>query len=87
MSVSNGLSSTGSQEALEMEGLNGGDKRTRFQVNRVRNESPDKRDTILDMNSNDDETDDDDNCGDLHSVTERTRLNSESDTKYAKSFR
>lgn len=71
-------------ESLELDALHpNSDKRTRFQVNRVRTEShnPDQNGAIV-VNlstAEDDHTDDDD----LHSVTDRTRLNSE----YAKSFR
>lgn len=74
------------QETVELNPLNdGGDKRTRFQVNKVKNESPDRgASSIINVSTEDEATDDDDN---IHSVTERTRLNSESDTKYAKSFR
>ncbi|EFA05305.2 bumetanide-sensitive sodium-(potassium)-chloride cotransporter [Tribolium castaneum] len=58
------------------------DKRTRFQVNRVRSEShntdKDGKDSVGVL-TEDENTDDDD----LHSVTDRTRLNSE----YVKSFR
>lgn len=58
------------------------EKRTRFQVNRVRSESQnadkDGKESIGVL-TDEDNTDDDD----LHSVTDRTRLNSE----YAKSFR
>lgn len=72
-----------STDDLEMEGLR--DKRTRFQVNRVKNESPEKNvDAVLTLP---DEDDDEDIDNHLLSVTDRTRLNSESDTKYAKSFR
>lgn len=81
MSSGNGLSK--SQEDLEMEGLSQ-DKRTRFQVNRVRNETPEKNDTVVDLSNEDTEDEDGDH---LLSVTDRTRLNSETDTKYAKSFR
>lgn len=72
-------------DSVELGEING-DKRTRFQVNKVKNESPNREiPSIIDVQSTDeDATDEDDN---LHSVTERTRLNSESDTKYAKSFR
>lgn len=63
-----------------------GDKHTRFQVNRVRNESQNAErhgtDVALNM-TNEDEHTDDDGDHDLHSVSDRTRLNSE----YAKSFR
>ncbi|XP_019869994.2 bumetanide-sensitive sodium-(potassium)-chloride cotransporter [Aethina tumida] len=58
------------------------DKRTRFQVNRVHSMSQNDvdRDALtIDLRSNDENTDDDD----LHSVNDRTRLNSE----YGKSFR
>ncbi|KAJ3641069.1 hypothetical protein Zmor_027592 [Zophobas morio] len=67
------------QDVVELRNLAGDEKRTRFQVNRVRSESHNTdRDGSI-GHSEDDHTDDDD----LHSVTDRTRLNSE----YAKSFR
>ncbi|KAH0817745.1 hypothetical protein GEV33_005046 [Tenebrio molitor] len=71
------------QDVLELRNLTGdNDKRTRFQVNRVRSEShnadKDGKESTG-VHSEDDHTDDDD----LHSVTDKTRLNSE----YAKSFR
>ncbi|XP_017777968.1 PREDICTED: solute carrier family 12 member 2 [Nicrophorus vespilloides] len=71
-----------SQEGLEMDAIAGDEKRTRFQVNRVRNETPD--DTVV-INVNDDNVEDNEN---LLTVTDRTRLNSDTyDTKYVKSFR
>lgn len=81
MSVSNNSDKRYSTEGLEMEGVQ--DKRTRFQVNRVNNETPSKnmQDSILNI-SNDDTDDDNDNL-----ITDRTRLNSETDTKNFKSFR
>lgn len=82
MSVSNNAEKN-SSDGLEMEGLQ--DKRTRFQVNRVKNESPEKDVDAVVTLPNDDDDEDIDNH--LLSVTDRTRLNSESDTKYAKSFR
>ncbi|KAJ8919030.1 hypothetical protein NQ315_016936 [Exocentrus adspersus] len=66
---------------------NGPNKHTRFQVNRVRNESHnaqrDGEDVALNMAASEDEHTDEDVDHDLHSVTDRTRLNSE----HAKSFR
>lgn len=84
--MSETLSNGGVRDELEMDGLNK-DKRTRFQVNRVRNESHTSKDAVslnLALNEGsegDDQTDDEET--DLQSVTDRTRLNSE----YAKSFR
>ncbi|XP_018578158.1 bumetanide-sensitive sodium-(potassium)-chloride cotransporter [Anoplophora glabripennis] len=76
-------------DATEMNLLTpNGDKHTRFQVNRVRNEGQSQNaerdgiDVALNMASEDEHTDDDGDR-DLHSVTDRTRLNSE----HAKSFR
>ncbi|XP_065169631.1 solute carrier family 12 member 2-like [Atheta coriaria] len=64
----------------------GDDKRTRFQVNRVRNETPERSnggDAVVDVGREEDEEDDE-----LHEANDRTRLNSETyDTKYVKSFR
>lgn len=69
------------------------EKCTRFQVNRVRNDSERKYDVGshgevvavgVNVSTDEGETTDDEN---VHSVTDRTRLNSESDTKYGKSFR
>lgn len=63
------------------------EKQTRFQVNRVRNESAGRYDSNKDSIAVDlsieDHTDDDYDEDDVHTVTDRTRLNSE----YAKSFR
>lgn len=84
MSGFTGLNRNGESETLEMEGLES-DKRTRFQVNRVRNESPDKKDSAV-VDVSDDEANDEVDSN-IHSFTERARLNSESDTKYGKSFR
>lgn len=76
-------------EGLEMDPLQPNtDKRTRFQVNRVRNESHnaerDGKNPVVDVSTDEEQSDDDDY---VHSITDRTRLNSESDAKYAKSFR
>lgn len=67
-------------------------KCTRFQVNRVRNDSERRYDVgsaenavEVNMSTDEGETTDDEN--NVHSVTDRTRLNSESDAKYGKSFR
>lgn len=81
MSVSNNSDKHSSTDGLEMEGIQ--DKRTRFQVNRVKNESPDKNipDSVINM-ANEDTDDDIDNL-----INDRTRLNSETDTKNFKSFR
>lgn len=91
MSVSNNLNADDkrySTEGLEMEeGVTTQDKRTRFQVNRVNNETTaDKnmQDSILDISNDDTEDDDDDND---NLISDRTRLNSETDTKNFKSFR
>lgn len=62
------------------------EKRTRFQVNRVRNESHNSHncsDVRIEINGEQANSDYDDNDDDIHSVSDRTRLNSE----YAKSFR
>ncbi|KAF5270292.1 hypothetical protein FQA39_LY08403 [Lamprigera yunnana] len=72
------------QDIVELGDI-GTDKHTRFQVNKVNNDnehlgSP----SIINVPPEDDMTDDEDN---LHTATERTRLNSESDAKYIKSFR
>lgn len=82
MSVSNSSNKQNSTEGLEMEGVQ--DKRTRFQVNRVKNESPDKNgpDSVINMSNDDDTDEDNDNL-----LSDRTRLNSETDTKNFKSFR
>lgn len=79
--------STSTNDDTEMDFLTpNGDKHTRFQVNRVRNESQNservRTDIALNVASEDEHTDDDGDR-DLHSVTDRTRLNSE----HAKSFR
>ncbi|KAJ8973378.1 hypothetical protein NQ317_007191 [Molorchus minor] len=62
------------------------EKQTRFQVNRVRNESHnserDAKDVTVNMSDEDGQTDDDEDH-DLHSVTDKTRLNSD----HAKSLR
>lgn len=87
-----------STENLELGSLvNQPEKCTRFQVNRVRNDSERKYDvgnhhrgegnTVavgVSVSTDEGETTDDEN---VHSVTDRTRLNSESDAKYGKSFR
>lgn len=90
-----------STENLELGSLvNQPEKCTRFQVNRVRNDSERKYDvgnhhhhhgeggnTVsvgVSVSTDEGETTDDENG---HSVTDRTRLNSESDAKYGKSFR
>lgn len=67
-------------------------KCTRFQVNRVRNDSarkyePEGDSVSVGVNVSMDEGDSSDDENNVHSVTDRTRLNSESDTKYGKSFR
>ncbi|KAL3278148.1 hypothetical protein HHI36_013491 [Cryptolaemus montrouzieri] len=62
------------------------DKRTRFQVNRVRNESHnmDKdNEIIIEIRGAEIESDDEERDDDIHTTSDRTRLNSE----YAKSFR
>lgn len=86
-----------STEDVELGSLvNPSAKCTRFQVNRVRNDSERKYDvgnnhgesggvTVgVNVSTDEGETTDDEN---VHSVTDRTRLNSESDAKYGKSFR
>lgn len=83
-----------STEDLELGSLVSQPKCTRFQVNRVRNDSERKYDVSnhgesaamgMNVSTDEGETTDDENY--VHSVTDRTRLNSESDTKYGKSFR
>uniref|UniRef100_A0A6P7F146 Bumetanide-sensitive sodium-(Potassium)-chloride cotransporter n=1 Tax=Diabrotica virgifera virgifera TaxID=50390 RepID=A0A6P7F146_DIAVI len=65
---------------IELENLNGkADKQTRFQVNRVRNDGEDEDEVELRVKVNI-PTDDED---DVHSCTDRTKLNSD----YLKSFR
>ncbi|XP_045467034.1 bumetanide-sensitive sodium-(potassium)-chloride cotransporter isoform X2 [Harmonia axyridis] len=62
------------------------EKRTRFQVNRVRNESHNREngtDVRIEVNGEQANSDNEENDDDIHSVSDRTRLNSE----YAKSFR
>ncbi|KAF5300125.1 hypothetical protein FQR65_LT09215 [Abscondita terminalis] len=59
------------------------DRRTRFQVNKVNNENSGSS-SVINVPPEDESTDEDDN---IHTATERTRLNSESDAKYIKSFR
>lgn len=75
------LNGTIPKDTLELRPLTD-DKRTRFQVNRVRSESQCAEKDLSGANleiSEDDQTDDDD----LHSMNDRTRLNSE----HVKSFR
>lgn len=70
-------------------------KCTRFQVNRVRHDSERKYDvgnnrgdgSAVGVNVSTDEGETTDDENNVHSVNDRTRLNSESDAKYAKSFR
>ncbi|KAK9753795.1 Amino acid permease N-terminal [Popillia japonica] len=67
---------------MELDPLTG--KYTRFQVNRVKN-SPERVASVSINVSNDSDNSDDEN--NVYTVTDRTHLNSESDAKYAKSFR
>lgn len=78
------------EEGLEMDPVpkkkNGVDVHTRFQVNKVhQNGSPEKVVQTAVVVSSESEEDGED--VDVHSVTDRTRLNSESDVKYSKSLR
>nr|XP_022904226.1 bumetanide-sensitive sodium-(potassium)-chloride cotransporter [Onthophagus taurus] len=80
MSISNGDLTNPVKETVEMDPLV--DKHTRFQVNRVTN-SPERGENslIVDIKEDDDEE------VLAYSISDRTRLNSDSDTKYGKSFR
>lgn len=70
-----------SSETTELDFLNPG-KHTRFQVNRVKSEHENPGNTHIEIKVDAEvQTDDEDN--DIHSVTDKTRLN----TEYAKSFR
>lgn len=77
------------KEVIEMEPMlttGTQEKVTRFQVNKVKNESM-ERGVKVAVNMSADEETTDEELDDVHSATDRTRLNSESETKYAKSFR
>lgn len=81
MDIPNG-SVKNSGDSMELDPLTG--KHTRFQVNRVRN-SPERVGSVSVDLSNDSENSEEEN--NVYTVTDRTHLNSESDAKYAKSFR
>lgn len=82
MDLANG-SVKNSEDAMELDPLTG--KHTRFQVNRVRN-SPERAGSVsVNVSNASDNSDDDEN--NVFTVTDRTHLNTDSDTKYGKSFR
>lgn len=84
MEMSNGIVRN-SKELVEMNGVY--DKNPRFQVNRVNNTPERLGDSNrIAIDSVEGEPSDEEEVG-LHSVTDTTRLNSESDSKYIKSFR
>lgn len=77
------------KEVIEMEPMltaGSPEKLTRFQVNKVKNGSMERGMQVAVNVSADEETTDEE-LDDVHSATDRTRLNSESETKYSKSFR
>lgn len=92
--MSNNVNKTGTpakivKEVIEMESMlttGAPEKLTRFQVNKVKNGSMERGMQIAVNMSADEETTDEE-LDDVHSATDRTRLNSESETKYSKSFR